>query len=162
MGYYSDTTVTLTGNEEECKDLLNAYKLTETKEQIEGAWHLLDAQNLNTNGSIRFFYEAIECNDPVVQLTWLFSGVKWYSESDRALHRLGNILEEMQTPEKYLSLAITMQRLGENPDDYEENHWGESPFDYENPVDLVRHFDVQAPVAEINPIKLLFKNNEGK
>lgn len=162
MGYYSDVTVTLTGNEEECKDLLNAYKLTETKEQIEGAWHLLDAQNLNTNGSIRFFYEAIECNDPVVQLTWHFAGVKWYSESDRALHRLGSLLEGLQTEDENQTLAITMQRLGENPDDYEENHWGESPFDYENPVDVVRQFEVQAPVAEINPIKLLFKNNEGK
>jgi hypothetical protein len=157
MGYYSDVTVTLTGEKQEIKDLLNAYKLTETKDQIAGAWHLLEDNP--DNEQVKFFYEFIDANDPVVQLTWLFNGVKWYDESEQALHRLGNMLEEMQKEDKNQSLAMTTARLGENADDYEENHWGENPYDYENPVDLVRQFDVQAPVVEVNPIKHLF--NEG-
>jgi len=159
MGYYSDTTVTLTGDKQEVKDLLNAYKLTETPEQIKGAWHLLDDNP--DNDQVKFFYEFIDANEPVVQLTWYFAGVKWYDESDQALIRLGKILEEMQTEDKNQSLAITAQRIGENADDYDENTWGENPFDYENPVDLVRQFDVQAPVVEVNPIKHLF-NTERK
>ena len=159
MGYYSDTTVTLTGEEQEVKDLLNAYKLTETKDQIEGAWHLLEDNP--DNEQVKFFYEFIDANDPVVQLTWLFMGVKWYDESDKALSRLGEMLEEMQKEDKNQSLAMTMARIGENSDDIDENTWGENPFDYESPVDLVRHFDVQAPAVEVNPIKHLF-NNEGK
>lgn len=160
MGYRSDVTVTLTGNEQECKDLLNAYRLTETKEQMAESWHLLS--DSNEDEQVKFFYEEIESNDPVVQLTWLFSAVKWYAESEEALSRLGEILEEMQEDDKNQSLAILFNRIGENADDYEETHWGESPFDYENPVDLCRYFDIQAPAVEANPIELLFKNNEGK
>ena len=156
MGYYSEVAVTLTGNEQEVKDLLNAYKLTETKEQIEGAWHLL--HDNPDNDQVKFFYELIDANDPVVQLTWLFCGVKWYDESDHALLRLGEMLEGMQENGNNQSLAITTARIGENSDDLEENHWGENPFDYENPVDLCRYFDVQAPVVEVNPIKHLFKS----
>jgi len=156
MGYYSNTSVTLTGEKQEVKDLLNAYRLTETTEQIAGAWHLLvDRDDLNS-ADVSFYYEAIESNDPVVQLTWHFISVKWYDESERALNRLGNLLEEMQTHDKYQSLAITMQRLGENADDYEEKNWGENPYDYENPVDVIRQFDIQAPAVEVNPVKHLF------
>lgn len=154
MGYYSDVAITLMGNKQEVKDLLNAYKLTETQDQIDRAWHLL--HDNPENGQVKFFYEYIECNEPVVQLTWLFCVVKWYDESDQALLRLAKMLEEMQENGNNQSLAITTQRLGENADDYEENHWGENPFDYENPVDIVRQFDVQAPVIEVNPIKHLF------
>jgi hypothetical protein len=163
MGYYSDVAITLTGEAQEVKDLLNAYRLTETPEQIENAWHLLYEPNPDDGRfqAVRFFYEKIESNTPVVQLTWLFSGVKWYDESEKALHRLGDILEKMHTDEKNQALAITMARLGEQNDDFEENHWGENPFDYESPADLCRYFDVQAPVVEVNPIKQLF-NNEGK
>lgn len=159
MGYYSDVAVTLTGEAQELKDLLNAYRLTETAEQIQNTWHLL-GENFE-NEQVEFFYEEIDSNEPVVQLTWLFKGVKWYSESDSALGRLGDILKEMQTDEKNQYLAITVARLGEQTDDFEENHWGENAFDYENPVDVCRYFDVQAPVVKVNPIKQLF-NNEGK
>jgi hypothetical protein len=161
MGYYSDVSLTLTGGKQEVKDLLNAYKLTETAEQIKNTWHLLADKDENTDGTMRFFYEEIESNDPVVQLTWLFSGVKWYDESEQAVHRLGDMLEAMQKEDQNQSLGITMSRIGENGDDIEENHWGENAFDYENPVDLCRYFDVQAPVVEVNPIKHLF-NLEGK
>lgn len=160
MGYYSEVTVTLTGNEQECIDLLNAYKLTETPEQIEMAWHLL--HDNPDNDQVKFFYEVIGGTEDIVQLTWLFNGVKWYDESENALARLGELIEDMQQEDKNQSLAITFQRLGENPEDFDEKVWGDSPYDYENPVDVIRHFDIQAPVIEVNPIKQLFKNNEGK
>jgi hypothetical protein len=158
MGYYSDVAITLTGEAQEVKDLLNAYRLTETTEQIEQAWHLLG----DYASGVSFFYEEIDSNEPVVQMTWLFSGIKWYDESVRALDRLGEMLEEMQTGgDGYSSLALLFARMGEGTDDFEELHWGESPFDYESPVDVIRHFEVQAPAVKVNPIKQLFQI-EGK
>jgi hypothetical protein len=159
MGYRSEVAITLMGEENELKDLLNAYRLSETTDQIEAAWHLLGDNP--DNDQVKFFYEEIDANDPIVQMTWHFKGVKWYEESERALSRLGEILDEMQgEADKYKSLAIVFQRLGENQDDYGECHWGEDPFGYENPVDAVRYFEVQAPVVEVNPIKQLYSERE--
>lgn len=157
MGYYSDVAITLTGEAQEVKDLLNAYRLTETTEQIKEAWHLLD----DYGKEVSFFYEEIDSNEPVVQMTWLFTGVKWYDASTNALARLGELMDDMQEDDKYSTLSLVTTRMGENPDDFDEDHWGQNAFDYENPVDVVRHFEVQAPAVEVNPIKQLFQI-EGK
>ena len=165
MGYYSDVAVTLTGEVQELKDLLNAYRLTETTEQVTQAWHLLMEGNKNDYaGNVSFFYE--EFNDPqppqVAQMIWIFHGVKWYDESTKALKRLGEMIETMQEEnDSYASLALYTERIGEQSDDYDEEYWGENVWDYDQPVELVRKFEVALKATEVNPIKQLF-NNEGK
>jgi hypothetical protein len=162
MGYYSDVAVTLTGEAQEVKDLLNAYRLTESAEQIEEAWHLLADVGEGWAGDVKFFYEEIiDGNEPVAQLTWLFSGVKWYDASTNALARLGELMDDMQEDDKYSTLSLVTTRMGENPDDFDEDHWGQNAFDYESPINVIRHFEVQAPAVEVNPIKQLFQI-EGK
>ena len=156
MGYESLVVITLEGSEEACQDALNAYKLTETRQQIEMAWHILEHDY--SSEQVTFAYEVLGTG--TVCCVWKFDWVKFYGESDRAIHRLGSIVDalhdEGKNP-KYQGLGLQLVRIGENHDDYEEQQWGCEI----RLIDVYHKKDLEVDVSksDVNPVVKLFSSS---
>jgi hypothetical protein len=159
MGYTSLVVITLEGSEEACQDALNAYKLTETRQQIEMAWHILEHDY--SSEQVTFAYEVLGTG--AVCCVWKFDWVKFYGESDRAIHRLGSIVNDLHIygdNSKYQGLGLQLVRIGENHDDYEEQAWGCEI----RLVDVYHKRDLEVDVSksDVNPVVKLFSSSTGQ
>ena len=160
MGYTSLVVITLEGSEEACQDALNAYKLTETRQQIEMAWHILEHDY--SSEQVTFAYEVLGTTGTVC-CVWKFDWVKFYGESDRAIHRLGSIVNDLHIygdNSKYQGLSLQLVRIGENHDDYEEQSWGCEI----RLVDVYykRALEVDVSKSDVNPVVKLFSSSTGQ
>lgn len=145
MGYASQVVITLHGNKEDVSLALTMYQASETLEQIDAAWHILSTGN----GYADFFYYHDEDS---MHVAWRFNWVKFYEESQAALNRLGDIVETLHN-EHGAEVTLTLKRLGEDMTDYEELEWGKN--EYDQTIEVVRHLNVDLPVANI---KQFFEN----
>ena len=162
MGYTSLVVITLEGSKEACQDALNAYKLSETREQIDSAWHILEADY--SSEQVSFAYQVLGKGvGSLACCVWKFDWVKFYGESDRAINRLGFIvdsLHELGKNSMYNQLGLKLVRIGENPDDYEEQQWGcvDMAIDVHFEKDLV----VDVLKSDVNPVVKLFSSSTGQ
>jgi hypothetical protein len=159
MGYTSLVVITLEGSKEACQDALNAYKLSETREQIDSAWHILSEDYSDERTT--FAYQVLGKGvGSLACCVWKFDWVKFYGESDRAISRFGFIVDalhdEGKNP-KYNQLGLKLVRIGENPDDYEEQQWGcvDMAIDVHFEKDLV----VDVLKSDVNPVVKLFSSS---
>jgi len=162
MGYTSLVVITLEGSEEACQDALNAYKLSETREHIEMAWHILSEDYSDERTT--FAYQVLGKGvGSLACCVWKFDWVKFYGESNRAISRFGFIVDalhdEGKNP-KYNQLGLKLVRIGENPDDYEEQQWGcvDMAIDVHFEKDLV----VDVLKSDVNPVVKLFSSSIGQ
>ena len=152
MGYQSQVTITLSGSKADIQTALNAYKLTETSEQITQAWHILNAEQEN---EIETYYaewgdNGIECCSIVYEFEW----VKFYEASQQALNRLGSIIDDINESSD-LGISLNYKRIGEQDDDYEEISWGCDQYDSE--VNYIRELQVGIPKDD-NAVKRVFSS----
>ena len=162
MGYTSLVVITLEGSEEACQDALNAYKLSETREHIEMAWHILSEDYSDERTT--FAYQVLGKGvGSLACCVWKFDWVKFYGESDRAISRFGFIVDalhdEGKNP-KYNQLGLKLVRIGENPDDYEEQQWG--CVDMAIDVHFERDLVVDVLKSDVNPVVKLFSSSTGQ
>jgi hypothetical protein len=140
MGYQSQVAITLKGTKTEVQNVLNAYKLTETSEQINNTWHILHDDEFSTYKHYQEWVNGDE--DKLCALVFVFDWVKFYEDSQKALNRLGDIVDEMNKTSDQ-GITLSMKRIGESDDDYETMYWGADDFDSE--VDYVRRLEVDIP-----------------
>lgn len=140
MGYQSVVVISLSGEKQLVKDTLTAYKMSEDEETIKHTWHILD----NEIDVVQYYSEWGEKKEGCT-LTWKFEWVKFYSDSDRALHRLAEIVENFDNEEGKISL--TYRRMGESDDDYEYREWGAGSR-LEPVINYIRDIEVDEPVVK--------------
>jgi len=148
VGYQSQVTVSLTGRPDDVHLVLNTYGLSETAEQIKQSWHILGEPT-----EFEFYAEELrtEHGEITLSLCWRFDWVKFYQESQEAVERLGEIVQTL-CGEHEVRVHLSYRRAGEEHDDYEENHWGDTSA-FADAVEVVRYLNVEMPEANIEEFR---------
>jgi hypothetical protein len=120
------------------------------------AWHILEHDY--SSEQVTFAYEVLGTG--TVCCVWKFDWVKFYGESDRAIHRLGSIVNDLHIygdTSKYEGLGLQLVRIGENHDDYEEQQWGCEI----RLIDVYHKKDLEVDVSksDVNPVVKLFSSS---
>jgi len=140
MGYQSVVVISLSGEKQLVKDALTAYKMSEDAETIKSTWHILDSEL-----ECRQYYSEWGKDKEGCDLIWKFDWVKFYGDSEGALHRLAEIVEDLDNEEG--KLGLTYRRMGESDDDYEYREWGAGSR-LEPSVYYLRDIEVDEPIVE--------------
>jgi len=166
MGYESQVVITLEGEKSCVQDVLNAYKLSESGEEIAKKWHPLITDVANPQ--VEFFYEewqgesifydgTANVQGPMwVQLVWKFSWVK-FSYCNDVVDRLGGIVGVMRDRKMPHAdqLALKFIRIGEDEEDVQRAEWGDN--DMENCVHYHRDLEVETTKCDVNPALRVFQ-----
>lgn len=165
MGYESQVVISLEGEKSCVQDVINAYKLSESPDEIARKWHPLIE---NATSQVQFFYEewqgesifydgTASVKGPMwVQLVWKFSWVK-FSYCNDVVRRLGEIVDGMRDRKipHAEELALKYIRIGEDEEDVEREEWGEN--ELEPCVHYHRDLEVETTKCEVNPATRLFQ-----
>ena len=158
MGYQSQVAITISGRKQQVQDVMTAYKLSETAEQIDNAWHILSTEQ--DSETQRFYTEWGDNDDRFCSIVFMFNWVKFYDKSQGAVSRLGSLIdtynEGLENPETSASVGLRLIRIGENADDYEEEVWGEGS-SYDSEVYLSRQLVPELDEEE-DALELLYEN----
>lgn len=152
MGYQSVVVISLSGEKQLVKDTLTAYKMSEDAETIKSTWHILDNEL-----EVAQYYSEWGKDKEKCALTWKFDWVKFYTDSEKALFRLAEIVEDLDNEEG--RIGLTYRRMGESDDDYEYRDWGAGS-DLEPSIYYTRDIEVNEPVVEGGKLLSKFFNEQ--
>lgn len=158
MGYNSQVAITLSGRKQQVQDVMMAYKLSETSEQIENAWHILSTeQDMEKQ---MFYTEWGDADDKFCSIVFMFNWVKFYEQSQSAVRRLGILIntynEGVEDSENKACVGLRLMRIGESNEDYEEEVWGDGD-SYDSEVYLSRQLVAETDEAD-DALELLYEN----
>ena len=124
MGYRSNVVIELQGTKDDVTLVLKTYAMSEDKEEVLGANHILFGLYESPIYSPRFLQTewVVNGNVSYVALCWEFEHVKWYEESHNAFCRLRDTIENLGDA---VHVGLFFRRVGENLTDVENEDYND-------------------------------------